>query len=50
MSEPNLEYINQSLLNQITNLSMQLAHRDSLIAEQQQKLEDLEVKQMNGDE
>lgn len=41
------QYINQSLLNQIANQAMQIAERDAIIAEQQQKLEDAEVEEMN---
>lgn len=40
--QPNKEYINQSLLNQIANLSMQVAERDALITEQHQQIKELE--------
>jgi len=50
MSEINGEYVKQSLVNQIANLSIQIAERDAVITEQQMELEKLreeQIKQMD---
>lgn len=39
MEQPNKDYINQSLVNQIANLSMQVAQRDAIITELKQEKE-----------
>lgn len=52
MSEINEEYVKQSLINQIANLSMQIAERDALITEQRLELEQLrkeQIEEMDGD-
>lgn len=52
-NQPNKDYINQSLVNQIANLSMQIAQRDAVITEQQQELEEYrqkEIEEMNNAE
>lgn len=41
------QFINQSLINQIAKLSYDIAERDAIIAEQQQKLDDKEIKKMD---
>ena len=49
--QPNKDYINQSLVNQIANLSMQIAQRDAVITEQQMELEEYrkkEIEEMDG--
>lgn len=44
--QPNKDYINQSLVNQIANLSMQIAQRDAVITEQQMELEEYRKKEI----
>lgn len=39
--QPNLNYVNQSLLNQLANAHMQIAERDALITELYQELNEL---------
>ncbi|HLR71965.1 MAG TPA: hypothetical protein VK085_11130 [Pseudogracilibacillus sp.] len=46
MNQINKDYVNQSLINQIANLSMQIAERDALITEQQLELEQLRKEQV----
>lgn len=53
MEQPNKEYVNQSLVNQIANLSMQIANRDAIITELRQELEQYrteEAKEMDSAE
>ncbi|GGJ85906.1 hypothetical protein GCM10007063_05460 [Lentibacillus kapialis] len=53
MEQPNKDYINQSLVNQIADLSMQIANRDAVITELHQELEGYrkeEVKEMDSAE
>ena len=40
--QPNKDYINQSLVNQIASLSMQTAERDAIITEQFQQIQELQ--------
>ena len=40
--QPNKDYVNQSLVNQIANLSMQIAERDAIITEQYQQIQELQ--------
>ena len=47
MNEPNVNYINQSLVSQIARLSMQIAERDAIITEQQQELERIKSEQID---
>lgn len=47
MNEPNKDYMNQSLVSQISRLSMQIAERDAIITEQQQELEQLKNEQID---
>lgn len=52
MSEINKDYVNQSLVNQIASLSLQIAERDAFITEQQVELEELrkqQISEMDGD-
>jgi len=46
LNQINKDYVNQSLINQIANLSMQIAERDALITEQQLELEQLRKEQV----
>ena len=48
MNEPNVNYINQSLVSQIARLSMQIAERDAIITEQQQELERIKSEQIDA--
>lgn len=48
--EVNKDYVNQSLINQIANLSLQIAQRDALITEQHKEIDQLRkehIKQMD---
>lgn len=50
--EINKDYVNQSLINQIASLSIQIAERDAIITEQQVELEELrkqQISEMDGD-
>ena len=47
MAEINQEYVSKSLVNQIASLSLQLAQRDAIIAEQQAELEQLRKAQLD---
>ena len=38
-NQPNPQYVNNSLLNQLAQKAMDVAERDALIAEQQQEIE-----------
>lgn len=40
--QPNKDYVNQSLVNQIAGLSMQIAERDAIITEQFQQIQELQ--------
>ena len=49
-NQPNKDYMINSLVNQNSRLSVQIAERDAIIAEQQQELDKLnndKVKDMN---
>lgn len=48
MNEPNVNYINQSLVSQIARLSMQIAERDAIITEQQQELDRINDEQIDA--
>ena len=53
MKELNEDYVKQSLLNQIASLSLQVAERDAVIAEQQVELEQIrkaQIDEMDGAE
>ena len=43
----NKDYVKQSLLNQVANLSLQVAERDAVITEQQIELEQLRKEQID---
>lgn len=45
-NQPNKDYINQSLVNQIANMSLQIAQRDAVITEQQMELEEYRKKEI----
>lgn len=47
MKELNEDFVKQSLLNQIANLSLQVAERDAVITEQQVELEQLRKAQLD---
>lgn len=52
MTEINQKYVSQSLVNQIASLSMQLAQRDAIIAEQKIEIDALkkaQISEMNGE-
>ena len=49
----NKDYVNQSLVNQIANLSLQIAQRDAIITDQQIELDQLRkeiIGDMDGEE
>lgn len=53
MEQPNKDYVNQSLVNQIADLSMQIANRDAIITELHQELEgyrNKEIEEMDSAE
>lgn len=47
-NQPNKDYMINSLVNQNSRLSVQIAERDAIIAEQQQELERLNHKEENN--
>lgn len=52
MNQFNNEYVNQSLINQIAELSMRVAERDAIITEQQVELKELRkerIEEMDDD-
>jgi hypothetical protein len=46
--QPNLNYVNQSLLNQLADLHRQLAERDAVITEMYQELNELKKEDKQG--
>ncbi|MFD1066701.1 hypothetical protein [Oceanobacillus locisalsi] len=48
--QPNKDYINQSLVNQLAESNMKIAERDALITEQYQEIEELneELDELKG--
>ena len=51
-TKPNTEYVNQSLVNQIAELSMRIAERDAVITEQYNQINELkeELKELRTKE
>lgn len=46
MTQPNKDYVNQSLVNQIAEMSMSIAERDAIITEQHLELEEFKQKEI----